>query len=276
MESGLRQKPLLFTVPLSLLIAAASLGGLFISGMYSRETAFAAAQALAQDVIDLIIVVPTLLISSVLIRKGSKYSYFIWLGAMMYVAYTFVIYCFGVHFNDLFLVYCFTLGLSFYSITTILASTDSHAVMSWFDEKKSNNVVIAYLWIIALLFSAQWLKEIIPAMINNDVPQSVKDAGAFTSAVHVLDLSIFLPGFFVAAVLLRKRHPIGYLIAPSFVVFGMLTAVAIGAMVVSMRFSGLNVDETSLLVFVGLAAISVVVMVEFLNHIKSEPRAVPS
>ncbi len=273
MEPQLRNRPLFFSVPICALIAIASIGGLFFKGTYSGETAYLIPQALAQDVIDLVLIVPTILIAAIAITKGSRHAFFIWLGAMLYVVYTFVIYSFGIHFNDLFLDYCFTLGLSFYAIVTVLVGRDGSTIKGWFDEDKSNNIVLAYLWIIALLFFSQWLREIIPAMVTNGVPQSVKDAGTFTSAVHVLDLSIFLPGMAISAVFMRKKMPLGYIFAPSFVVFALLTGVALVAMVISMKASGIQVSLASLLVFLAIVVISFLVLLETMSHIKRLSKA---
>ena len=103
------------SVILSLLVIAVSLTGLLYPGFYAQETANWQAQTYGQDLIDLVLVVPTLLIAAALLFRGNKNALLVWGGAIIYLLYTFVIYCFSVHFNRLFLLYCFTLGLSFYS-----------------------------------------------------------------------------------------------------------------------------------------------------------------
>jgi hypothetical protein len=262
-----------FSIPLSLLIIVTSVGGIFFKRIYARETLSYAAQGVAQDIFDLSLVVPTLIITALLIGNGKRSALFVWLGTMLYTLYTFVIYCFGVHFNALFLVYCLTLGLSFYSIVTVLLKTDLQEIKGWFDNKKTENLISIFLMILGLLFYATWLKEVIPAIIRNDIPRSVIEAGLPTNPVHVLDLSIFLPGVFIASILLKKKSPLGYLFAPSLLVFVILTAIAIGGMVVAMKLYGMEVDLRLSMVFAVLAIMSMLVLVGFLRHMKraSEP-----
>lgn len=277
MENEFRNnRALCFSIPLSLLTIVTSVGGIFFKSIYARETLSYAAQGVAQDMFDLLLVVPTVIITASLIGKGKRSALFVWLGTVLYTLYTFVIYCFGVHFNALFLVYCLTLGLSFYSIVTVLLKTDLQEIKGWFDDKKTENVMSIFLMILGLLFYATWLKEVIPAIIHNETPQSVKDAGLLTNPVHVLDLSIFLPGVFIASILLKKKNPLGYLFAPSLLVFVILTAIAIGGMVVAMKLYGMEVDMSLSMVFAILAIISVFVLVSFLRHMKraSEPETV--
>ena len=70
---------------------------------------------MGQDIVDLFIVVPLLILSLVFVRKGKVNSYFIFSGILFYILYSFFIYSFGVHFNNLFLLYCLTLGTSLYT-----------------------------------------------------------------------------------------------------------------------------------------------------------------
>ena len=265
--------PLYFSIPLSLLIIVTSIGGMFFRSVYARETLAYAAQGVAQDLFDFIIVTPTLTISALMIRSGKRSALFVWLGTMLYVLYTFVIYCFAVHFNSLFLVYCLTLGTSFYAIVTVLTNMSFDEVKGWFNDKKTENAMSMFLLLIGVMFYSTWLKEIIPALIHNDIPQSVREARLLTNPVHVLDLSIFLPGVLISSILLKKRHSLGYLFAPSLLIFVILTAIAIGSMVISMSLSGVEVELSLSMIFAVVALISVFVLVNFLSHMKKESSA---
>jgi len=109
----------ILTIILSLVLAVVSFYGIFIPNTYIRETASMAAQGIGQDIFDLFFVIPLLLISLFLVHKEKRTALFIFSGTVLYILYSFFIYCFGLHFNNLFLLYCTTLGLSLY--TFILA-----------------------------------------------------------------------------------------------------------------------------------------------------------
>ena len=100
---------LILSFLLAALIIFASSFGLLSKQIYSRETLNWTVQAVAQDSIDLFILTPLLLLSSFYIYNRNKIALLIWSGILLYLIYTFIIYCFAVHFNSLFLFYCLTL-----------------------------------------------------------------------------------------------------------------------------------------------------------------------
>ncbi len=267
-ESSLSGKVVHFSVPTALLILLTSAGGIFFPGIYSGETSLVVAQASAQHWIHLVIVAPLLIIAALLMKEGRADAIFVWLGTMAYALYSFAVFCFTIRSGVLFPGYCALLGLSLYGILAVVAATDANEVSESFDKGKSNNLIMAYLWIVVLLFSSQWLKEIIPQMFSGGAAGSVGQAGAFGTVIHVLDLSIFLPGMGIAAILMRKRHPLGFVLAPSLIVFTIITNIAYAVMIMSVRASGLPVRLSSAWVFAAIAALGTGVFIDFLGHIR--------
>src|SRR5688572_10060783 len=94
------------TVLLAILISVVSLTGMFVDGFYTKETFNWQIQALGQDEIDLYIIIPVLLVTGINFSKNNQISSQLWAGTLLYLIYTFTIYCFDVHFNHLFPVYC--------------------------------------------------------------------------------------------------------------------------------------------------------------------------
>src|SRR4051812_42515598 len=101
---------LALSLSLSGLVVIASCAGLLTPGFYAAESLNWQAQSVGQDMVDLFLVVPCLLITSVRAYKGSRTAAKLWGGVVFYLTYTFVLYCFDVHFNRLFVVYCICLG----------------------------------------------------------------------------------------------------------------------------------------------------------------------
>jgi hypothetical protein len=99
-----------------------------------------------------------------------------------------------------------------------------------------------YFLIISVLFYFLWLSEIVPAIISATVPKSVSDAGLFTNAVHVIDLSIVLPCIFITGVLVLKRNILGFILAPIMLTFFILMDITIGFLAIMIKIQGVGSD----------------------------------
>jgi len=244
--------------------------GLFTPHFYASETLNWQAQSVGQDIVDLLFVAPCLLVSAVVAYIGSKTAKLIWGGVVLYLTYTFVLYCFDVHFNKLFLLYCAGLGMSFYLFIYFVFS--EHRVPVAIMSKSLIRFIGIYFIIIAVLFYLLWLTEIAPAIARGVVPKSVSDAGLFTNGVHVIDLAIFLPGTFITGVLLLKRKPTGYLLTPVLLTFFILMDVTIGALVLVMKSRGIETNSALTIVMAVLALMSIALLTLFFRNAKINPQ----
>jgi hypothetical protein len=99
-DAGLGDRRWLWlTVPIGLLLAGVSLAGLLVPNLYRGAEAWIV-QAVAQDFIDLVLVLPVLALSAWRAGRGSHRGWLIWLGTLTYLVYTFVIYAFAVPHKD--------------------------------------------------------------------------------------------------------------------------------------------------------------------------------
>src|SRR6266545_3910965 len=104
----IRQPGTRFILWFSLPIAVGALGGallgIFGHSAYARETSNWVAQAVAQDIANLV-AYSALIVLAVLAARGALRAYLAWIGLLGYSVYTFAIYAFAVHFGPLFLLY---------------------------------------------------------------------------------------------------------------------------------------------------------------------------
>lgn len=251
------------SLPLAVLIIIASWIGLFTENFYFKETPNWISQAIGQDAIDLFLVTPLLLITTLLAGKNEK-AFLLWGGVNLYLVYTFTIYCFDVRFNSLFLVYCFTLGLSFYSFLYFLFCLKTLHVN---DTDKNNpvKIIAVYFLLISCLFYLLWLSEIIPAIIKHTNPEGLNDTGLPTNPVHVIDLAVILPGFFIVAIMLFRKNPRGLLLVPPVLLFFILMDITIGGLVVVMDLKGLETNYLITIVMSVLALLSTLLLVWYLK-----------
>jgi hypothetical protein len=259
---------LILSLPLTALLIIVSYIGLFTPDFYSVETLNWQAQSLGQDMFDLFFIAPCLIVTSVLAYRNNRIAFIIWGGVVLYLTYTFVLYCFDVHFNKLFVPYCLCLGLSFYALIYFLF-TAYKGNAGKFENKFINRLIGFYFIFIALMFYMLWLSEIIPATIHKTIPKSVSDAGLFTNGVQVIDLAIILPAIFISGVFLLKKMPFGFILTPIILTFFVLMDISIGMLSVVMNQKGLDSDIMLTAIMGILALISLVLLILYFRSYKA-------
>ena len=259
----------ILSILLAITLAIASFFGIFITDTYERDTASMAAQGIGQDIVNLFFVLPILIISLVFIQRNSKMAWLIFSGTLLYIMYSFVIYCFGVNFNRMFLIYCATLGLSLYAFILALIKLNSMDAGAWFEDGIPRRTIGIYLIVVAGLFYLLWLKDVVPAIIANTTPKTVSDYKVLVNPVHVTDMAFALPGLIVSAWLLMKKKSMGYILAPISLVFMMLLTVALAGMVIVVKMRGIAEDMSIAAIFLVIAVISALFLYRFLKHLKS-------
>jgi hypothetical protein len=211
----------------SLLAVAGSVIALSVPSIYAGLTPAFLPQALAQDIANLVVVSPAWLILAALALRGSLRAYLLWLGVLTFTVYNYVIYTFSIPFGPLFLLWVAVLGLSLYALIGGVTAVDHKAVASSYMSRGAITVIAWFLIVAAFLFGLLWLFEDVPALLSGSRPQSVVDMALPTNPVHILDLGFFLPAVIATAVMLLKKKPLAYTVAPAFIVFLVLTGVPI-------------------------------------------------
>jgi hypothetical protein len=192
------------------LAVAGSVVGLLAPGLiYGKETAGLVNSAVAQDLVNLVLVAPLLLVLAVLASRGSLRCWLAWLGCLGFTVYNYAIYAFSIHFGPLFLVWVAVLDASLFALIGGLAALAPAALTERFDTT-SVRLPGWYLIIIAVFFALLWLREIVPDLLAGRPSTSATDWAVPTNPVHVLDLAFFLPAACVTGVLLLRRHWLGY------------------------------------------------------------------
>jgi hypothetical protein len=216
---------------LSIVTAILALVGNIISltvkSIYAGLTPVFFPQAVAQDIANLLIVAPAWLILAALALRGSLRAYLSWLGVLTFTVYNYVIYTFSIPFGPLFLLWVAVFGISLYTLIGGITAVHHNAVKSYFTNSRVIKVGAWFLIITAILFGFLWLSEDIPALLSGTRPQSLADMALPTNPVHILDLAFFLPGVLLIGVLLLKRKPLAYTLAPSAIIFLLLTGIPI-------------------------------------------------
>lgn len=96
--AGRRRVPLWLWLspPIALLGTTASVAGILVDSIYSKETENWAAPTVAQDITNLA-AFPALVLLAVLAARGSLRAYLAWLGVLGFSVYSYTIYAFTIH-----------------------------------------------------------------------------------------------------------------------------------------------------------------------------------
>jgi hypothetical protein len=251
-----------------IVVIASTCGLLFERELYGGNVPAYAVQAVGADLAHLVVTVPTLLVTAVLLRRGSRRAFIVWFGTLLFASYGFTYTCFTLHFNRLFLLYTAEMGLAVYSLFIAIAGAAPDELRSWFDPATKRTAAIVFLALSGLGFNGLWLREIVPATLSGTLPTSVAFLGLTTPAYHALDLGVYFPAFFVSAALLLRRNGFGFLLAPAFLAFSTimpLVLVFLNVMLVWKGLLGAGAAVADSVKYVVLAGISAVILVRFLR-----------
>ncbi|MEO7426085.1 MAG: hypothetical protein ABI036_12930 [Fibrobacteria bacterium] len=246
-----------WTLVLSTLLVLASLMGLFDPHVYAQETKNWAAQGMGQDIGNLIAAI-VLVVSGYFTAKGSTKASLIWLGTVFYLMYAYTIYAMALHFNVLFLVYVAIMGFSFYGILVSISHAGISAITP--GGKAPRKLVGLTLLAISAIFELLWLSEIVPALAEGRIPQSVKDTGLLVNPVHVLDLAIVLPGLALTGYFVLKGNGTGYFFATPLLTFIALMGSSIIALMITMSMNGFPTTALPIAMVSTLVALSLFAM----------------
>lgn len=215
------------TALLSLLAGVAGAVGIVAADrVYSRETTLLFDVAGAQDLVTVVLVVPVTALLGMRARGGSLTAFLCLPGCLAFLAYNYAIYAFSIQFGPLFLLWVALLGLSVFALAGTLVTADLRAIEQRFAARAMAGPAW-FLMVVAGLFALLWLSEIVPDLLAGGPSRSAEGWQIPTNPVHVLDLSVFLPGVLLSGLLLLRRHALGYATVAGQLVWLALTCVPI-------------------------------------------------
>jgi hypothetical protein len=212
-----------------ILAAVASLGGLFLPGLY-RDSQYMINQAVGQDLVTLVVAVPALIVTLFYVRRGSARATLAWVGLLGYILYTYTTYAFGSAFNPFFLIYVGLFSLAIFTLVAAVSQMDPAAWSRRFDAATPRRPVAIFLAFIGLMVMGLWLPDILRYLATGTLPPSLVLAQIPTNFVYVMDLGLVVPLAFLSAVWLWQRRPWGYLLAG----FVLMKATTMGLALLSM------------------------------------------
>lgn len=221
-------------------------------GPYRNMPADVAVQGLAQDVVTLLVGVPTLLIALWLARGGSRIGYLLLTGSTGYLFVQYVLYLAMATYNELFLLWV-ALVLLLFQVLVRLLLWGAVRASGW---PAPPNAVRRYVggFLIAngILIALLWLGGIVPPLLEGRLyPDGL--AHLTTMVVQGFDLAIFLPASLLAGYGYLRGTPAGRLLAPAYAVFLSLQMTALLAKISWMAAIGVSAGPALVIIPVLLA-----------------------
>ncbi len=192
----------LFSLLIVLLTVIASLAGILFADLF-YPTAEAQQAFLANDIANLVIGLPILLISMGLARHEKLIGLLFWPGAIFYGLYNYLVYLFGVPFNLIYPLYLLIVTLSIYTTIGLVASIDGKMVK----ERLTGHVPRRLAGGILLAFGAGIALRVIWIMANalaSQTPLAGPELGLLV-ADFIFGGALVIGGF-----LLWQRQALGY------------------------------------------------------------------
>lgn len=204
---------------IAVLMAAASVAGLWIDGLY-RDGSWAREAFRGGDLTTLVLVVPVLVGSLVLSIRGSSRARTVWMGTLAYGVYNYAYYVFGAAFNDIFLLHIALLTLSIWTTALAVANLDVRAVAAAFQLGRAARWIGGFLVVVGAVLGGLWAILSIRFALTGELMADIPVDGIHL--VFAIDLSLLVPALVVAGVLLWRRTAVGVVYGAVVTVWGAL------------------------------------------------------
>jgi hypothetical protein len=190
-------------------------------GLYRYDTVFTASGNTAVDAVVLALGIPLVVTAWIEHRKHSPRGTLLLTGSLGYLLYVYANYALGVAYNPLYLAYVTVLSASLFGLVAAFAGFDRAALTAVAaDPGFPHRALSRFLLASAAVTVAVWLPPVVAALLHGGAPPLLD---VYTTLVtYALDLGILAPAAAYAGLLVRRRDPLGYLMAAPLLVTIML------------------------------------------------------
>jgi hypothetical protein len=205
----------------------ASVAGLLLDGVYGEARPIAE-MLRGYDLVTLVLVVPALVLSQLQTRRGSDRALLIWVGMLAYLVYTYAYYLLGTPFNDLFLLHAAVFSSSIFALVLTVCALDPPGIAARFSPRTPRRIVGTVLALLAAALGGIWVYASVRFIATGDPPvgSALVESDAVVQLGLALDLTLLVPAYALAALLLLRRIATGYVLATVLLIAGTLHQVS--------------------------------------------------
>lgn len=212
-----------FAVAAAVLALAASAAGLLLDDVYTGA-ASTAEMFRAYDLVTLLLVLPAFVVAGRAARRGPGQARLVVPSLLAYLVYSYGYYLFGTGFNDLFLLHAVVLATSVTALVLHLTTLDLAAFTGRVEAGSGMKGAAVVLGLLAAALGGMWVYFALDNAITGDVPDGSRLVETDT-IVHLgiaLDLTLLVPLYTAAAILLWRRTTWGFVLGVVAAVAGLL------------------------------------------------------
>ncbi len=242
-------------------------------GIYANDTVSMAAQQQGNDIVTLAVGLPLLAISTWFSFRGSLRGRLLLTGTLGFFLYTYISMAMLTSFNPLFLAYVSLFTLSLFAFILSMLSFDVNTLPEHFSEKLPRRWIAALLFFVGGFLVLAWLGRIIPPLLNGTTPALENTT---TLVIQAMDLGLVAPLAILAAILLLRKNPWGYLLSSVALMKGITMGLAVSSMAINMALRGVPEELGIMIPFLVITLLNLVMATLLLKNVKSPEPALVS
>jgi hypothetical protein len=208
----------LLTAALGILMALQAFGGRIWPAQY-RDPEWIAATFIGNDWLTLLLALPVLLAGLFGARQGQRRGWLLWFGGLGYAIYNYAFYMLGVILNESFLLYILSFIIAGVTAIRGFALLDVRQFADRLSDRLPHRLAGGYLVFVAVGLTAVWLAVWAGHVFTGAELPVEHDAFRL---VAVLDLSLMVPALSIGGILLWRKNPVGFVLAPMAAIQGAL------------------------------------------------------
>jgi hypothetical protein len=206
------------------LVATTAAAGLWLTGLY-EDGAAVEAMFRGYDLVALVVVAPMLALTVVPSWRDRPAVDLLRISLLSFCIYNYAYYLFGAQLNAALLAHVAIFTVSFYALVLSLVTIDVHALAAHFRIRTPVRTVSLILLLLAVPLAAIQISSLAGFAISGtppDEPSQLVVNATLTRLGAVLDLSLLVPVYALAAAWLWRRRAWGYVLATIALVAGTL------------------------------------------------------
>ncbi len=219
-------------------------------GLYHYDWAFKAPILRGTDAVVLFLGIPLLLLALYYYRRHPIKGAILLSGILAFFLYNAASVALGAAYNPLFLLYILYFSGSLFAFIKALNANSPADLAARFSSHLPRRRLAVFLFLAGCSVFV-WLIEIIGAMARG-LPAPLTLGSYSTDTTAVFDLGVIAPSAFLSAVLLLRRQPLAYLLAPVILILNGMIGVVVLAQTAMQLSSGIVLTPTQIAVYVGI------------------------
>lgn len=216
------------TAAAGVLVAGASAAGLWAADLYT-DGAAVEAMFRGYDLVTLVVVAPLLGLTLLPAWRERSTAQLLRASMLSYCVYNYAYYLFGAQLNAALLAHIAIFTASLYALVLSLVALDVDGLAARFRPRTPVRTVAVITGLLAVSLAAFQASGLAGFALTGTVPQEPSQLVVplvFTRLGAVLDLSLLVPAYLLAAVWLWRRRSWGFLLATVVLVAGALHQVS--------------------------------------------------